>query len=173
MRRRRTIYRFPVDDVQFNQVIGVKLPFNSYTPGRNLNSSVTSYDSGSINGTGVFSVSYTTEEQALSNLKSLLLTIPGERVMIPNFGTRIREFVFEQITNSSVQDLRDSIEEAINFWLPYIIINDISIRQGDLNVFAEPIHGLRISIDVQVTENGANRRIVLFVGEDVVRIESE
>lgn len=173
MKRRRTIYRFPVEDTQINQIIGIKLPFNSYTPGRNLNSSVTSYDTGSINGTGVFSVSYTTEEQAISNLKNLLLTSPGERVMLPNFGTRIREFVFEQITNSAIQDLRDSIEEAINFWLPYIIINEIDIQQGNLNIFAEPAHGLRISINVQVTENGANRRIILFVSGDNIIVENE
>ena len=35
---------------------------------------------------GLFSLSYTTEEQSISNLKNLLLTRKGERLFQPEFG---------------------------------------------------------------------------------------
>ena len=49
-----------------------------------------------LGGTPIFSSTFTTEEQALSNLKNLLLTRKGERPFQPLFGTDIPSFLFEK-----------------------------------------------------------------------------
>ena len=36
-------------------------------------------------------------EVARQNLKMIVLTSPGERIMIPNFGVGIRNFLFESL----------------------------------------------------------------------------
>jgi hypothetical protein len=72
-------------DLQKNIAIGVSLPFN--TP-------------------GVFNSTYTTKDQIKSNLLNLLLTDIGERIMNPNFGTLLRRFLFEGITDNNIESLR-------------------------------------------------------------------
>jgi phage baseplate assembly protein W len=44
----------------------------------------------------LFNLSYSTEEQALSNLTNLILTRQGERIMQPFFGTTLQDSLFEQ-----------------------------------------------------------------------------
>ena len=48
------------------------------------------------NKTGWFDQSFTTLEAAKSNLKNLLLTMKGERLMQPNFGTDLMKLVFDE-----------------------------------------------------------------------------
>lgn len=86
---------------------------------------------------GYFEVSYTTKEQIKSNIKSLLLTQKGERLMQPTFGSDLKRYLFEPITSNLDSLIEDSIMEAINTWMPYVtvesIIYDTSNDLKDMN----------------------------------------
>lgn len=86
---------------------------------------------------GYFEVSYTTKEQIKSNIKSLLLTQKGERVMQPTFGSDLRKCLFEPITQNLDSLIEDSITEAIDTWMPYVtvesIIYDVNNSLKDMN----------------------------------------
>ena len=118
------------------------------------------YDSGAAPGGGVFAQSYSTEEQALSNLINLLLTNKGERYMQPKFGTRIREAVFQQNTVALEDFLFSSIRDDIKFWLPYIVLKDLVVKR-DVDA-----HSLTIQLVIQVTEQGANVVINIMADEN-------
>ena len=106
---------------------------------------------------GLFNLSYTTEEQSISNLKNLLLTRNGERVFQPNFGSNIPSLLFEQMNSSLEVDLEQSLRDDIGFWLPYIVIDDILIQPDfDRNL-------VRIELSFRVTKQGANTQIIIFV----------
>jgi len=94
--------------------IGLKLPF---TRGRS----------------GLFPQSETTLEQAGSNIKNLLLTSKGERVMQPDFGSRLRDLLFEQYTEDLSEKIKEEIQEAMSTWLPYIDIAKVDIIQDETN----------------------------------------
>ena len=94
--------------------IGLKLPFNR---GRS----------------GLFPQSETTLEQAGSNIKNLLLTAKGERVMQPDFGSRLRDLLFEQYTEDLEERIAEEIQEAMSTWLPYITISSVDIIQDETN----------------------------------------
>ena len=79
----------------------------------------------------MFGRTQTTLEQAGSNIKNLLLTAKGERVMQPNFGSRLRELLFEQYTEDLSSRIQEEIQEAISTWLPYINIASVNIIQSD------------------------------------------
>ena len=89
---------------------------------------------------GFFYKTKTILEQAKSNLRNLLLTSKGDRVMQPEFGSRLKELIFEQGPG-----LRDRIDEAIrdatSSWLPYINIIDIQVLEtsdtNEVNVSLE------------------------------------
>jgi phage baseplate assembly protein W len=110
----------------------------------------------------LFKLSYTTQEQAISNLKNLLLTIKGERPMQPFFGTNIQKMLFEQITEDVFERIEKSVRTAIEYWLPYIILTDLELEGffGTVNGMEE--HGIYLRLLVKITNDGANVPIVIF-----------
>lgn len=111
----------------------------------------------------LFAQSYTTEQQAISNLKNLILTRRGERLMQPLFGTTIQDSLFEQNTDDLINNIRNSIEEAVEFWLPYIIINTLVITPVVSVANQTEEHGVTISLNVSVSEQGANIPLTFLV----------
>lgn len=96
---------------------------------------------------GFFNSTDTVLEQAKSNIRNLLLTSPGERVMQPEFGSSLKQQVFENISSISVDGIETSIRDAIGRQLPYVIINDILVSaKPDDNM-------INISIEFSVTLN--------------------
>jgi phage baseplate assembly protein W len=91
-------------DLQKNIAIGVSLPFNR-----------------------PFNSTYTTKDQIKSNLINLLLTTRGERIMNPLFGTGLRDFLFEGITDSNLENLRLDLINSINLFIPEISVVNIGI----------------------------------------------
>jgi len=154
-------YRYNPLDFEPDVAVGVLLPFNGDAPGRTFDQN---YASGSMGGATVFASSYSTEEQAISNLKNLLLTRKGERFMQPDFGTRIFDSVFEQSTDGLETLIEDNLNEDIEEWLPYILIDEIYVvRQIDS-------HTIEITLSIRVTEQGANTQIKLLVDKDGIQI---
>ena len=82
---------------------------------------------------GFFEQNFTTFEQARSNLKNLLLTKKGERVLQPNFGSGLQDLFFEPIDDEFEGKLVDTVTEAVQTWLPYINIEDIDVNMNDEN----------------------------------------
>jgi phage baseplate assembly protein W len=172
----RTIYQIKPIDVGAQRGVGILLPMNksAHANSPNLNSLFNqsetlgqSYDAGPSNGGSVFAQSYSTEEQAISNLKNLLLTSRGERIMQPTFGTRIREAVFQPNSINLQEFINETLTESINKWLPYININSIDVtRHIDQHIFY-------IRLNFSVTEVGANRVIVIMTNEENVQIVTE
>lgn len=91
-----------------------------------------------------FTPIYLTTDQALANLKTLLLTQKGERYHQPAFGSRLLWVLFEPNTNLIKQTINDIIKEPVARWLPYINIEDINIitAEDDPNV----TYNIRIQI---------------------------
>lgn len=164
--KKRPVYQYqPINETP-DIAIGVPLPFNKSSVARqDYYRSATFGDSvnysGSLaGGTGVFGQTYSTEEQALSNLKNLLMTYKGERYMQPNFGTAIREVLFDNNT----EDLRKRLEETINddiaFWLPYIRVNAVDI------VNSADMHSISMRIHFQVTTIGSEMVVNILLSEN-------
>ena len=82
-------------------------------------------------GNGYFEQAFTSYEQTKSNLKNLLLTKKGERVMQPEFGTGLDSLLFEPMDGIFENNLRDTITRTVNYWLPYVNIEDIEIEMTD------------------------------------------
>jgi len=62
-----------------------------------------------------------------NDLKQLLLTSPGERVMRPDYGTPIRKYAFEQLDRQSVTELHAGIRQAITRFEPRVQVVTITI----------------------------------------------
>ena len=65
------------------------------------------------------------------NLKMLLLTSPGERVMDPNFGVGMRRFLFEQFTDETRISIENDIVDTFRLFLPFVEIKDLVIEMEE------------------------------------------
>ena len=95
-----------------------------------------------------------------SDLMILLLTNPGERVMLSNYGTNLREYFFEPNDTTVAQEVKELISNAISTWEPRIVVEDIEVNNnidnGDLNAadtLDQKEHILSIKINFLDPEN--------------------
>lgn len=66
-------------------------------------------------------------DQVKADLLQLLLTNPGERVMLPTFGTPLRELFFEPNDPTLEVEAERMIADAIQTWEPRIEIQNIAV----------------------------------------------
>jgi len=114
----------------------------------------------------IFKLNYLSIDQAIVNLKNLILTLKGERVMHPNFGTNLKRYLFEP----NLQTLRDQvgteIEEAIKFWLPYIRISELNVVIPEAPAgsppFVDRLHGISVELTVGLINNTLDERTIVL-----------
>ena len=73
----------------------------------------------------------TTLEAVKLNVLNLCSTELGERVMQPNLGISIKKYLFEPFSEDVVVQIQDTIVESMNFWMPFVQLNDIRIKMSD------------------------------------------
>ena len=81
-----------------------------------------------FNGTTGLNITYTTKDAIKSNILNFFLTGKKERIMNPNFGAGIREQLFEQITQGTVQNMEDIISFGLNDYFPQVTLNKLTIN---------------------------------------------
>jgi phage baseplate assembly protein W len=82
---------------------------------------------------GLYALNKTLLDTIRQNLKMLLLTSPGERIMDSNFGVGIRKFLFEQDTFSVREELQNKIATQVALYLNFIVIEEIDISPPNSN----------------------------------------
>ncbi len=68
-------------------------------------------------------------QQIKSDLLQLLLTNPGERVMLPDYGTPLKRLMFEQNDASLENTAREMIINSIRTWEPRITVQQIEVSR--------------------------------------------
>ena len=86
-------------DLNKNVAIGVAFPFNA---------------------DAVFNQTFTQKEQVKSNLINVLLTEPGERVNLPDFGVGLKNLLFE--TTIDTTNLEARIDNQVQIYIPEITL---------------------------------------------------
>lgn len=84
----------------------------------------------------------------MQNLKMLVLTAPGERIMLPDFGVGLRNYLFEQNTGSTYSVIDAKIREQVKFYMPFVEVVDVKFN---------PVYdtdssgsGLNVNIDFRI-----------------------
>ncbi len=148
----RQIYTYQPIDLKPDVAIGISMPFGKAASGMQYNQN---YASGSVGGDSIFSLTYTTDEQLLSNLTNLITTLKGERPMQPDFGTDIPRLLFEPNNPELHGRVSIEIKRAINFWLPYVEIIDINVGTVLGQETSLSTSTLRLRVRVQAARPGS------------------
>jgi len=96
--------------------------FNDYAIGISLPIQITNT---------AFSQTFQTSEQVKSNIKNLLLTKRGERILQPEFGSGLQELLFEPNVDDFEGRIEDTINESLEQWLPYVTAEEIVVDSSD------------------------------------------
>jgi len=75
---------------------------------------------------GFYKLNKTLGEVAKQNLKMIILTTPGERMMRPHFGVGARNYLFDT-GEETYQSLTAEILKQVRKYLPFIEIIDIAL----------------------------------------------
>ena len=92
-------------------------------------------------------------EQAM---RLILATYPGERPMRPDFGSRLRDYVFRSATIDTAAELSQEVENALLRWEPRVVVEYVEVT-------VDPEERNRLYIDVHYSVKGSNdRRNLVF-----------
>ena len=72
------------------------------------------------NGSNIYKMHYSLQDQIKDNLRNLCLTNRGERLGRPDFGANLLELVMELGTESADQKAMIRIKEAVGKYLPFV-----------------------------------------------------
>ena len=111
-------------------------------------------------GQGFFNKTRTTLQQTRSNIKNLLLTIKGERLGNPTFGSDLMTVIFEQDDGSLGNRIEEAIRASISEWMPYVTVKQVKPiaderNPNQLNVRID----FTIDIDQRVEQLDLNLRL--------------
>ncbi|HAI39269.1 MAG TPA: hypothetical protein DCM40_14710, partial [Maribacter sp.] len=67
------------------------------------------------------------------NLRNLLLTLPGERIMDPSFGVGVARYLFEQNDPITYAELQAKIEQQVQKYLPFVRIDNIQFTDPSIS----------------------------------------
>ena len=76
---------------------------------------------------GAYGLNKNLLQVAEQNLKMIVLTAPGERIMFPEFGVGVRNYLFEQNNSGLIGNLVSSIRSQVAQYAPFIKILDLNV----------------------------------------------
>lgn len=94
-------------DLQPRKAVGVAIPFS---------------------GEAVFNSTYTSKDAIKANLLNYFLTGRNERVLNVNFGSGLRNFLFEAITSNSLESTKVRLRAEIDLYFPRVIVDKLELK---------------------------------------------
>lgn len=80
---------------------------------------------------GPYRLNKTIGEAIKQNFKNLILTSPGERIMEPEFGVGLRQYLFENVNGDLLADLVARIKQQTSAYIPAIQLESIDFITSD------------------------------------------
>ncbi len=96
------------------------------------------------------------ERAVKSDLMHLLLTNKDERLYLPSFGANLRKYIFEQNDEEVQGRIKEEIQNAVNKFIPNLIIDELRLTGGEAGEIRNEHHVL-VSIDYTVTQGTFKR----------------
>ena len=120
-----------IEDRDSNIFIGIDYPFHK------------------SNGVdGWFASTDTTIKAVKNNIKMLLSTNKGERLMQPDLGIDLRKFLFEQYTDESRIAIQNEIYDIFKTWLPFVEIKELNINMKETDAIGKNTMSINITFNI-------------------------
>ena len=78
----------------------------------------------------------TNKDAIKADLMHLLLTNKGERLYLPDFGTNLRQYLFEPNASNVSRDIKEEIQTTIDKYIPNLKIDTLEVKQSQKSEYA-------------------------------------
>lgn len=95
----------------------------------------------------------------------LFSTLLGERIMLPQYGSRVWDMVFDSLTTTFKTLLEDNIREAILNWEPRIDVDAIAIDQEKSD---EGLVSVTVDYTIRKTNSRSNIVYPFYIQEGTI-----
>jgi phage baseplate assembly protein W len=102
----------------------------------------------------------TIKDVVKQNLKMVILTNPGERIMMPNFGVGIHQYFFENVNPVIIEAAKQRIESQVERFLPYVNIQSVIIS-SDSDEILIPSNTLFVKIVYSIPSLNAGDQLTV------------
>ncbi|MAH97892.1 MAG: hypothetical protein CMA12_00895 [Euryarchaeota archaeon] len=109
------------------------------------------------NSSNGYTMIKTIQGMVKQNFKMLIMTIPGERVMEPNFGVGLHQYIFRNFSEDTPGEIEHAIRKQTSIYLPVIKIRGITF---DTNFSSNT---LRVHVAYSIPAIGLNDFIQLAI----------
>jgi phage baseplate assembly protein W len=94
-------------------------------------------------------------------VRQLLLTTPGERVDLPQFGCGLRALVFAPVTDALAATVKLRVIQGLNQWLAGVV-NVVDVVVGGTQAGAAPEPGtLAVTVSYTLVETQTNQAVTV------------
>ncbi|MCA9422625.1 MAG: GPW/gp25 family protein [Nitrospira sp.] len=93
------------------------------------------------------------EEKIKESIYIILATAKGERVMRPDFGCGIHDFVFAVMNSATITLMKSTVQDALIQWEPRVTVKAVEVLTDQLG---EGIVNIRVDYQVIATNNQFN-----------------
>jgi len=107
---------------------------------------------------GPYRLTKTLPETVKQNFRNLVLTVPGEKVMDPDFGVGIHRLLFENESSQAIAIFKERLYDQVSRYLSFIKI--ITVDTSMVN------NTLQISIEYYISSLGVNDALSLNVDKE-------
>ena len=107
---------------------------------------------------GHYGLNKTIHQAVQQNLKNLILTQKGERIMDSNFGVGLRNFLFENITPEVRERLRGEIISQVRKYMSFLDINKLEIIESPSGA-----PQLNVKIEYSISDLGTTDNLLLSI----------
>lgn len=113
------------------------------------------------NTDGLFSMNKTALESINQDLKMLVLTNPGERMMMPQYGVGLRRFLFDQNTQEIKNKIFQVINAQISTYMNFIKLLNVEITDDKIDENA-----IKIKIEYIITSANSKQQLNLSLSSN-------
>ena len=87
-------------------------------------------------------------EMIQQNLKMLVLTAPGERIMEPSFGVGLRNYLFRNNIEQAKNEISSIIRNQVETYMPFVEVVRVELQSRTTSGHSE--NGILLNIDFRI-----------------------
>lgn len=111
--------------------------------------------------TGRFKMS-SEEENIRQSIELILMTGKGERIMRPEFGCGLKEYVYETMDYATIVSIQNEVKEALSRWEPRIVEVEVEVKPDPVRT---NVMLIGISYRARITNNPYNMVYPFYLQE--------
>lgn len=98
---------------------------------------------------GALQTNKLTRDAVRDDLKILILTNHGERLVHGDFGANLRGLIFENMSDDLNAQIENAIVTAVAKWMPFVTVNNIDIKDYTRDS-SLPLNAIKLNISFSI-----------------------